>query len=135
MLLSRDLVPFCKRVITTSELPFHFYPIIFFSRLFSQFNKVLFFYRSWYSILPWLLRQKYFDQFFVRSPDDGLSWTVSELSAPLNAAPEERIPYELLDSAEAATIFLNHCNVLRAEYRKAEYVERVYKTRLSILRR
>ena len=78
---------------------------------------LMFVFRGWYSIVPWIRRQDFFDQYFIVIPND-IAWKDSDYLE----CNDERIPFDLLENPEAETIFRNHVNLLRAEHKRLEYV-------------
>ena len=56
-----------------------------------------------------------FDKYFMEAPED-MPWTELDLIE----TTDERIPYDLLDTAEAETAFKNHINGLKQQQRRLE---------------
>ena len=81
-------------------------------------------YRSWPSILRWLLRQDYYTKYFIQLPEDDCPWYLGNY-VERSAAPGEdlAIPHDLLDSPDAELVFREHVDTLRAEYRRTESVK------------
>lgn len=61
-----------------------------------------------------------FNQFFFECPED-MSWM--ELD---ETQDEGRIPYDVLETIEAETVFKNHLNVLQQEQKRLESVSNLF---------
>ena len=73
--------------------------------------------RSWPACQRWLSSQDYFHDLFLQR-QDGLPWQQTDVIE----SPDTRIPFDLLESADAENVYRNHVNVLRAEYHRNEWV-------------
>lgn len=77
---------------------------------------MLVFYRDWLSIQQRISEHPEFDRYFLRCNED-IPW--SENTELLDSA-DTRIPFDVLDSNEAETVFKNHVNALQAELEMRE---------------
>lgn len=71
---------------------------------------------DWTSIQQYLKSHPNFSQYFFERPED-LPW--SECLGEDNE--ETRIPFDVLDTSEAETVFKNHINVLQQEQKRLEW--------------
>nr|CAI5846227.1 unnamed protein product [Callosobruchus analis] len=71
---------------------------------------------DWASIQQYIKNHPNFSQYFYERPED-LPWT--ECLGEDNQ--ETRIPFDILDTSEAETVFKNHINVLQQEQKRLEY--------------
>ncbi|CAH1985676.1 unnamed protein product [Acanthoscelides obtectus] len=71
---------------------------------------------DWTSIQQYIKNHPNFSQYFYERPED-LPWT--ECLGEDNQ--ETRIPFDILDTSEAETVFKNHINVLQQEQKRLEY--------------
>ncbi|GAB6029022.1 hypothetical protein CHUAL_004810 [Chamberlinius hualienensis] len=70
---------------------------------------------DWLEVRSQLKEHPDFNEHFVECPDD-TPWEDSDISE----SGDRRIPYDLLDSPEAETLFRNHLNALRAKQKTVE---------------
>ena len=73
--------------------------------------------RSWFSVRTWLRSQSFFNDYFVQLPSEQVPWHSRD--AMLDS-DDTRIPYDLLESGEADTVYRNHVTKLREEFRLNE---------------
>ncbi|KAK4312268.1 hypothetical protein Pmani_016281 [Petrolisthes manimaculis] len=71
---------------------------------------------DWLSIQQRISEHPEFDQYFLRVNED-VHWSEN---TDLLDSPDTRIPFEVLDSNEAETVFRNHVNALQAELEMRE---------------
>lgn len=81
---------------------------------------------EWNSVLHWLRNNMDFDQFFFEN--ENLSW--ADLSD--DEENENRIPFDVLQTEEAETVFKNHINMLQREQKRLEWVYILLKLSHSI---
>ncbi|XP_025830625.1 rho GTPase-activating protein 190-like isoform X2 [Agrilus planipennis] len=72
---------------------------------------------DWPSIQQYLKSHPDFSQYFYECPED-VSWTECELNSDNEDA---RIPYDVLDTSDAETVYKNHVNVLQQEQKRLEW--------------
>ncbi|CAH1241456.1 ARHGAP5 [Branchiostoma lanceolatum] len=70
--------------------------------------------RTWPSVQNILQRQDQFEEWFVVLPED-MPWRESD---HVDSMVDKRIPFDLLEMPEAATVFKNHVNKLQAAQKK-----------------
>lgn len=63
-----------------------------------------------------------FHQHFYECPED-ISWVDYDFGENNTT----KIPYEVLETSEAETVFKNHINALQQEQRRLEYVKFIFK--------
>ncbi|XP_026272441.1 rho GTPase-activating protein 190 isoform X2 [Frankliniella occidentalis] len=71
---------------------------------------------DWPSVQQHIKDHPDFSQYFYECPDD-LPWTEGDFDDP----SETRIPFDVLDTTEAETVFKNHVNALQQEQKRLEY--------------
>lgn len=71
---------------------------------------------DWPSIQQYLKSHPDFSQYFYECPED-MPWTECELSSDNE---DSRIPYDILDTSDAETVYKNHVNVLQQEQKRLE---------------
>ncbi|ENN78679.1 rho GTPase-activating protein 190 [Dendroctonus ponderosae] len=71
---------------------------------------------DWQSIQQYIKNHPNFSQYFFERPED-IPWTECVGSD----SDETRIPFDVLDTSDAETIFRNHINVLQQEQKRLEY--------------
>jgi glucocorticoid receptor DNA-binding factor 1 len=76
--------------------------------------------RDWPLVQQHIKEHIDFNQFFFECPED-MSWM--ELD---ETQDEGRIPYDVLDTIEAETVFKNHLNVLQQEQKRLESVSTLF---------
>lgn len=72
---------------------------------------------DWPSIQQYLRTHPDFAQYFYECPED-VPWTEIEFSSDNE---DTRIPYDVLDTSDAETVFKNHINVLQQEQKRLEW--------------
>ncbi|XP_049781040.1 rho GTPase-activating protein 190 isoform X2 [Schistocerca cancellata] len=72
--------------------------------------------RDWPAVQLRLKEHPDFSQYFYECPDD-IPWTECDLTD----VSETRIPFEVLDTSEAETVFKNHVNALQQEQKRLEW--------------
>lgn len=72
---------------------------------------------DWPSIQQYLKSHPDFSQYFYECPED-MSWTECELG---NDTEGTRIPYDVLDTSDAETVYKNHVNLLQQEQKRLEW--------------
>lgn len=77
-------------------------------------------FRDWPLVQQHIKEHIDFNQFFFECPED-MSWM--ELD---ETQDEGRIPYDVLDTIEAETVFKNHLNVLQQEQKRLESVTNLF---------
>lgn len=70
---------------------------------------------DWQSVQQHIKDHPDFTQYFYECPDD-LPWTEGDFDDP----SETRIPFDVLDTTEAETVFKNHVNALQQEQKRLE---------------
>ncbi|XP_031336151.1 rho GTPase-activating protein 190 isoform X8 [Photinus pyralis] len=78
---------------------------------------------DWPSIQQYLKTHPDFSQYFYECPED-MSWTECELGSDVD---DTRIPYDVLDTSDAETVYKNHVNVLQQEQKRLEMPKRLKK--------
>ena len=73
-------------------------------------------FRDWLTIQQRISELPDFDRYFIRC-NDGIPWTEN---MDLLDSTDSRIPFDVLDSNEAETVFKNHVNALQAELEMRE---------------
>lgn len=81
-----------------------------------MFNNVKSYCSDWTSIQQYLKSHPDFSQYFYECPED-MPWTECELGSDNE---ETRIPYDVLDTSDAETVYKNHINVLQQEQKRLE---------------
>ncbi|XP_060516601.1 rho GTPase-activating protein 190 [Cylas formicarius] len=71
---------------------------------------------DWTSIQQYIKNHPNFSQYFFERPED-IPWSECVGSD----SDEARIPFDVLDTSEAETVFKNHINVLQQEQKRLEY--------------
>lgn len=71
---------------------------------------------DWPSVQQHIKDHPDFSQYFYECPDD-LPWTEGDFDDP----SETRIPFDVLDTTEAETVFKNHVNALQQEQKRLEW--------------
>ncbi|XP_026272449.1 rho GTPase-activating protein 190 isoform X11 [Frankliniella occidentalis] len=77
---------------------------------------------DWPSVQQHIKDHPDFSQYFYECPDD-LPWTEGDFDDP----SETRIPFDVLDTTEAETVFKNHVNALQQEQKRLELPKRYKK--------
>ncbi|XP_017768448.1 PREDICTED: rho GTPase-activating protein 190 isoform X5 [Nicrophorus vespilloides] len=75
---------------------------------------------DWPSIQQYLKTHPDFSQYFYECPED-MPWTECELNSDNE---DSRIPYDVLDTSDAETVYKNHVNVLQQEQKRLEMPKR-----------
>ncbi|KAK9758629.1 RhoGAP domain [Popillia japonica] len=75
---------------------------------------------DWPSIQQYLKSHPDFSQYFYECPED-MSWTEFEFKSDNE---DTRIPYDVLDTSDAETVYKNHVNVLQQEQKRLEMPKR-----------
>ncbi|CAH0558065.1 unnamed protein product [Brassicogethes aeneus] len=70
---------------------------------------------DWGSVQQYLKAHPNFNQYFYERPED------MHLSECLEDTDETRIPFDVLDTSEAETVFKNHINVLQQEQKRMDW--------------
>jgi hypothetical protein len=73
---------------------------------------------DWENIQIYLRNHLDFDQYFFDSTEQNVSW--ADLSDFSDYDEENRIPFDILDTQEAETVFKNHLNKLQQEQKRLE---------------
>jgi hypothetical protein len=73
---------------------------------------------DWQSIRDFLRNHIDYDQYFFDNQERGANW--EELSDLSDIEEEHRIPFDVLDTADAETVFKNHMNALQQEQKRLE---------------
>lgn len=73
--------------------------------------------RDWLTIQQRIADHSDFERYFLKCSEDDLPW--SENIELLDSA-DTRIPFDVLDTPEAETVFRNHVNALQAEVEMRE---------------
>lgn len=76
---------------------------------------------DWEKIQLYLRNHIDFDQYFFDSIQQNVSWM--DLSDCSDMEEENRIPFDVLETPEAETVFKNHLNKLQQEQKRLEWVE------------
>merc|ERR1739842_211320 len=76
---------------------------------------------DWLCIQQRISEHPDFERYFIRYEDD-LPWSEN---TDLLDSPDTRIPFDVLDSNEAETVFKNHVNALQAELEMREHPRRM----------
>ncbi|CAG2055860.1 unnamed protein product [Timema podura] len=71
--------------------------------------------RDWPAVQLRIKEHPDFLQYFYECPED-VTWTECDL----NDVSETRIPFDVLDTNEAETVFKNHINALQQEEKRLE---------------
>ncbi|XP_049537239.1 rho GTPase-activating protein 190 isoform X1 [Anopheles darlingi] len=74
---------------------------------------------DWPSIRGYFRNHMEYDQYFFDAVERGGSW--AELSDMSDMEDEHRIPFDILDTPDAETIFKNHMNALQQEQKRLEW--------------
>ncbi|CAH1718322.1 unnamed protein product [Chironomus riparius] len=74
---------------------------------------------DWDKIQVYLRNHIDFDQYFFDSTQQNVSWM--DLSDFSDMEEENRIPFDVVDTAEAETVFKNHLNKLQQEQKRLEW--------------
>ncbi|CAH1718321.1 unnamed protein product [Chironomus riparius] len=77
---------------------------------------------DWDKIQVYLRNHIDFDQYFFDSTQQNVSWM--DLSDFSDMEEENRIPFDVVDTAEAETVFKNHLNKLQQEQKRLEMPKR-----------
>ncbi|GLH15542.1 Uncharacterized protein GBIM_19973 [Gryllus bimaculatus] len=72
--------------------------------------------RDWPAVQLRIKEHPEFSQYFYECPED-IPWTECDLSD----SSETRIPYDVLDTSEAETVYKNHVNALQQEQKRLEW--------------
>ncbi|XP_066996552.2 rho GTPase-activating protein 190 isoform X2 [Anabrus simplex] len=72
--------------------------------------------RDWPAVQLRIKEHPEFNQYFYECPED-IPWTECDMSD----SGETRIPYEVLDTSEAETVYKNHVNALQQEQKRLEW--------------
>ncbi|XP_044740901.1 rho GTPase-activating protein 190 isoform X2 [Chrysoperla carnea] len=86
---------------------------------------------DWSAVQQYLKMHPHFSQYFFEC-EDGLSWTDLEPGDP--GADDTRIPFEVLDTTEAETVYRNHVNALQQEQKRLEMPKRWMKQFRQLLK-
>lgn len=73
---------------------------------------------DWENIQIYLRNHLDFDQYFFDSTEQNVSWM--DLSDFSDYDEEQRIPFDVIDTSEAETVFKNHLNKLQQEQKRLE---------------
>ena len=73
--------------------------------------------RGWPNVQRWLRTQQFYSECFLDASDSGVPWQLSDV---IDDTSEQRIPFDLLDSSEAESVYRGHIQQLREQYRKSE---------------
>ncbi|XP_058444677.1 rho GTPase-activating protein 190 isoform X1 [Malaya genurostris] len=76
-------------------------------------------FNDWQSIRNYFRNHVEYEQYFFDAVERGGSW--AELSDMSDMEDENRIPFDILDTAEAETVFKNHMNALQQEQKRLEW--------------
>lgn len=73
---------------------------------------------DWPTVQQYIKTHPDFGQYFYECPED-LPWTECELGSD---AEDSRLPFDVLDTSDAETVYKNHVNALQQEQKRLEYV-------------
>ncbi|XP_055603332.1 rho GTPase-activating protein 190 isoform X2 [Uranotaenia lowii] len=76
-------------------------------------------YGDWQSIRGYFRNHVEYEQYFFDAVERGGSW--AELSDMSDMEDENRIPFDILETPEAETVFKNHMNALQQEQKRLEW--------------
>ncbi|EAT39017.1 AAEL009157-PA [Aedes aegypti] len=76
-------------------------------------------FNDWQSIRNYFRNHVEYEQYFFDAIERGGSW--AELSDMSDMEDENRIPFDILDTPEAETVFKNHMNALQQEQKRLEW--------------
>ncbi|XP_053695899.1 rho GTPase-activating protein 190 isoform X2 [Sabethes cyaneus] len=76
-------------------------------------------FNDWQSIRNYFRNHVEFEQYFFDAVERGGSW--AELSDMSDMEDENRIPFDILETTEAETVFKNHMNALQQEQKRLEW--------------
>ncbi|XP_058176550.1 rho GTPase-activating protein 190 [Anopheles ziemanni] len=79
-------------------------------------------FNDWASIRGYFRNHIDYEQYFFDAVERGGSW--AELSDMSDMEDENRIPFDILDTPEAETVFKNHMNALQQEQKRLEMPKR-----------
>lgn len=85
---------------------------------------------DWENIQIYLRNHLDFDQYFFDSTEQNVSWM--DLSDFSDYDEEQRIPFDVIDTSEAETVFKNHLNKLQQEQKRLEWVENLWRLNNAI---
>lgn len=81
----------------------------------SHSKPLIIIFRDWPAVQQRIKEHPDFNQYFYECPED-IPWTECDL----NDSSETRIPFEVLDTSEAETVYKNHVNALQQEQKRLE---------------
>ncbi|XP_021701384.1 rho GTPase-activating protein 190 isoform X2 [Aedes aegypti] len=76
-------------------------------------------FNDWQSVRNYFRNHVEYEQYFFDAIERGGSW--AELSDMSDMEDENRIPFDILDTPEAETVFKNHMNALQQEQKRLEW--------------
>lgn len=95
-----------------SSIAGRFFSDFFFSDLSIS---IRFFFREWSTVQQMIKEHQEFHQYFYECPED-IPW----IDYDFGENNGSKIPYEVLETPEAETVFKNHVNALQQEQRRLE---------------
>ncbi|XP_054279717.1 rho GTPase-activating protein 190 isoform X3 [Macrosteles quadrilineatus] len=78
---------------------------------------------DWPTVQQHIKNHPDFNHYFYKSPED-IPWTELDWDEDGDGTKETRIPYDVLDTGEAETVFRNHANSLQQEHKRLDSVDR-----------
>lgn len=75
---------------------------------------------DWPTVQQHIKEHPDFNHYFYKCPED-VPWTECEWDEDGDGTRETRIPYDVLDTGEAETVFKNHANALQQEQKRLEW--------------
>lgn len=76
-------------------------------------------FRDWPTVQQHIKNHPDFNHYFYKCPED-IPWTELDWEEDGETSKETRIPYDVLDTGEAETVFRNHANSLQQEHKRLE---------------
>ncbi|XP_046682746.1 rho GTPase-activating protein 190 isoform X2 [Homalodisca vitripennis] len=75
---------------------------------------------DWPTVQQHIKNHPDFNHYFYKCPED-IPWTELDWDEEGDGTKETRIPYDVLDTGEAETVFRNHANSLQQEHKRLEW--------------
>jgi len=72
-------------------------------------------YREWSTVQQYIKEHPDFHQYFYECPED-IPW----IDCDFGESNDTKIPYDVLETPDAETVFKNHINALQQEQRRLE---------------